>query len=304
MPELRFITSEDDAGERIDSYLSGISDFSRTRIQKLIDDDRILVNGNKVKANYRIKGIEEILLSYDEVPPMQVLPQKMDLDIVYEDEDLLVINKPKGMVVHPAVGHHDQTLVNGLLYHSESLSGVNGMFRPGIVHRLDKDTSGLLVCAKNDEAHVFLSEQLADKRCYRSYYALVEGIIPHDEGEINAPIARDKKDRQKMAVAAGGKESLTLFKVLERFADSTLVECELKTGRTHQIRVHMSYIGFPVVNDPKYGKKKPMDDSGQYLHAYKLSFIHPRTKERMTFTTELPEYFKAMIESKRAGNGQ
>ncbi len=303
MPELRFITSDDDAGERIDSYLSGISDFSRTRIQKLIDEDRILVNGERVKANFRIKGSEEILLTYEEVPPMQILPQQMELDIVYEDDDLIVINKPKGMVVHPAVGHRDHTLVNGLLYHSKTLSGVNGMFRPGIVHRLDKDTSGLLVCAKNDEAHLFLSEQLSDKRCYRSYYALVEGIIPHDEGEINAPIARDKKDRQKMAVSAGGKESLTLFKVLERFADSTLVECELKTGRTHQIRVHMSYIGFPVVNDPKYGRRKPLDDSGQYLHAYKLSFLHPKTHERMTFTTELPDYFKTMIENKRAGNG-
>ena len=303
MPELRFITSEEDAGERVDSYLSGISDFSRTRIQKLIDEDRILVNGERVKANFRIKGSEEILLSYEEVPPMQILPQQMDLDIVYEDDDLIVINKPKGMVVHPAVGHRDHTLVNGLLYHSKTLSGVNGMFRPGIVHRLDKDTSGLLVCAKNDEAHLFLSEQLSDKRCYRSYYALVEGIIPHDEGEINAPIARDKKDRQKMAVSAGGKESLTLFKVLERFSDSTLVECELKTGRTHQIRVHMSYIGFPVVNDPKYGRRKLLDDSGQYLHAYKLSFLHPKTQERMTFTTELPNYFKTMIENKRAGNG-
>ena len=302
MAELRFVVSELDEGERIDSYLSAMSDFSRTKIQKMISEQGVIVNDKATKANYKVKSGDEIQVTYQESLPITIEPQKMDLDIIYEDDDLLVINKPKGMVVHPAVGHHDHTLVNGLLYHSSTLSEVNGMFRPGIVHRLDKDTSGLLVCAKNDEAHLFLSEQLADKRCYRSYYALVQGIVPHDNGEINAPIGRDKKDRQKMAVTADGKESLTLFKVLKRFSDSTLIECELKTGRTHQIRVHMSYIGFPVVNDPKYNRHKPLNDSGQYLHAYKLSFIHPRSRERMFFETDLPDYFKGIIAQKRSGN--
>ena len=220
------------------------------------------------------------------------------MDIVYEDEDLIVINKPKDMVVHPAVGNPDGTIVNALLYHCKELSDVNGYYRPGIVHRIDKDTSGLLVCAKNNEAHNFLSEQLKDKTCYRKYYAIVSGVIANNEGEINAPIGRSEKNRQMMCVTSkNSKEAITMFKVLERYNDSTLVDVELKTGRTHQIRVHMQFINHPVLNDARYGKKT-IDETGQYLHAYFLSFIHPATKERMEFRVSMPEYMKEYIKAK------
>ena len=223
----------------------------------------------------------------------------MDLDIVYEDQDLIVINKPKGLVVHPAVGNYENTLVHGLLYHCKDLSGINGEMRPGIVHRIDKDTSGLLVCAKNNNAHISLSSQLQDKTCFRKYYAICHGVFEHDEGTIDAPIGRDEKDRQKMSVTLkNSKEAITHFKVLKRFDDSTLVECELKTGRTHQIRVHMKFINHPVVNDAKYSNKKLIDESGQYLHAYYLSFIHPSTKKRMEFVTDMPSYMKDYIKMK------
>ena len=220
------------------------------------------------------------------------------MDIVYEDEDLIVINKPKGLVVHPAVGNPDGTIVNALLYHCKELSDINGYYRPGIVHRIDKDTSGLLVCAKNNEAHNFLSEQLKDKTCYRKYYAIVNGVIENNEGEINAPIGRSEKNRQQMCVTSkNSKDAITLFRVMERYNDSTLLDVELKTGRTHQIRVHMQYINHAVVNDSRYAKKV-IDDSGQFLHAYFLSFIHPRTKERMEFKTRMPQYMRDYIISK------
>ncbi|MDD5842813.1 MAG: RluA family pseudouridine synthase, partial [Solobacterium sp.] len=224
-----------------------------------------------------------------------IKPKDIALDIVYEDEDLIVINKPKGLVVHPAAGNYDNTLVNALLYHCKELSDINGYYRPGIVHRIDKDTSGLLVCAKNNAAHAALSAQLQDKTCFRKYYAIVNGIIDNNEGIINAPIGRSSKDRQKMEVTdKNSKEAITEFKVLQRLSSTCLVECELKTGRTHQIRVHMAFIKHPVLNDPKYSKKT-IDETGQYLHAYYLSFIHPKTNERMEFVTDMPEYMKNYI---------
>ncbi|MBR2802750.1 MAG: RluA family pseudouridine synthase [Erysipelotrichaceae bacterium] len=303
MPEKFFRLEEIDNGERIDSWLAENTEFSRSRIRKMIDNGDLLVNGEAVKANHRCQEGEEVLLRYEEEVPLNVLPEDIPLDILYEDDDLLVINKPKGMVVHPGAGNHEHTLVNALMHHSVSLSSVNGAFRPGIVHRIDKDTSGLLVCAKNDQAHLQLADQLKDKRCFRRYYTLVHGVLPYDEGEIDAPIGRDPKDRQKMCVTAkNSKEALTLFHVLKRFDDSSLLSCELKTGRTHQIRVHLSYIGYPVINDPKYSRKKLIDDSGQYLHAYYLSFLHPRSGERMEFETGLPEYFEEYIARKEQGH--
>ena len=290
MPELTFVVEEENANIRIDAYLANVSELSRSRIQKEIKDNHVLVDGKAIKSNYKVKENDRISLYYEEEKEMHAEPEKMDLDIVYEDDDLIVINKPKGLVVHPAVGHHEHTLVNGLLYHSKTLSSINGDFRPGIVHRLDKDTSGLIVCAKNDKTHISLSEQLQDKRCFRKYYALLTGVLPYDDGEVDAPIGRDHKDRQKMAIDPLGKDSLTLFHVIKRYAKETLVSCELKTGRTHQIRVHMAYIGYPVENDPKYGKRKA-DERGQMLHAYYLSFIHPTTQEVMTFETAIPSYF-------------
>ena len=223
------------------------------------------------------------------------MPEDIALDIVYEDEDLIVINKPKDMVVHPAVGNYNGTVVNGLLAHCKELSDINGYYRPGIVHRIDKDTSGLLVCAKNNEAHRILSEQLKDKSCYRKYYALVSGIIENNEGEIDAPIGRSEKDRQMMSVTSkNSKEAITEFKVLERYNDSCLLDVELKTGRTHQIRVHCKFINHPVINDNKYNKNT-IDDTGQYLHAYYLSFVHPGTGKRVEFVTPMPEYMKEYI---------
>lgn len=299
MENFKFIVEIQDVGERLDLYLVQMSELTRSKIQKLIEDGSVLVNGTISKANYKVNENDEVSLSYQLAQPIDLKPVAMDLDVVYEDEDLIVINKPKGLVVHPGSGNFDYTLVHGLLHHCKELSDVNGYLRPGIVHRIDKDTSGLLVCAKNDESHVFLSEQLADKTCFRKYYALVSGVLEHDEGEINAPIGRDPKDRQRMTVTdKNAKEAITLFKVLKRFNDATLVECELKTGRTHQIRVHMKFIQHPVINDSKYSKLKLIDETGQYLHAYYLSFIHPKTKTRMVFETEMPDYMQRFIHMK------
>lgn len=298
MAEFRFLITEEENGERIDAWLSSVTDYSRSKIQQYILQGYVLVDQQKTKANHRLKEGENIFLQVENEEISFLEAEAIPLDICYEDDDILVINKPKGLVVHPGAGHHHGTLVNALLHHSQHLSHLNGDFRPGIVHRLDKDTSGLLVCAKNDQAHSFLSEQLKDKRCFRKYYAIVEGLMPHNEGEIQAPIGRDKNDRQKMSVQADGKEAITLFSVRKRFANNTLLSCELKTGRTHQIRVHLAYIGYPVVNDPKYAKRKPFDQSGQYLHAYSLSFIHPRSLQRLYFETELPQYFQDYMQKK------
>lgn len=280
-------------GERIDKFLAKKLDKSRSLIQKLIKDELVLVNGEVVKTNYSVADGDEIeVKQLDVVDNTNIIPQPMDLDIVYEDVDLLVINKPSGLVVHPAPGHYQDTLVNGLLAYSNKLSDINGEFRPGIVHRIDKDTSGLLVICKNNETHEALANQLSDKTLFRQYLAIVHGEIEEDEGEIIAPIGRDPRDRVKMAVVAkNSKEAQTNFKVLERYDHYTLVSCNLLTGRTHQIRVHFDFINYPLVGDPLYGIKPTIDTKGQALHAYKLGFIHPRSGEHMEFEAKPPQEF-------------
>lgn len=283
---------------RIDVYLSQKTDISRSKIQSLLKNGKILLNAVKAKARDKVKIGDVITFSYEPARDIDIEPVKMPLDIVYEDSELLVINKPKGLVTHPAPGNSEYTLVHGLKAYTDSLSDINGKFRPGIVHRLDKDTSGLLVVAKNDRAHEFLAQQLSDKRCFRRYLGIVYGVMEHDEGVIDAPIGRDKKDRQKMAVVADGKRAITEFNVLKRFKESTFLDIELKTGRTHQIRVHMKYINHPILNDPKYDPKHVFDQTGQYLHAYYLSFIHPLTNERVEFETDIPSYMSAYIKER------
>ncbi|KGR92146.1 pseudouridine synthase [Ureibacillus massiliensis 4400831 = CIP 108448 = CCUG 49529] len=289
------------AGERIDKALSMLSaEWSRSQIATWISEDRITVNGEEIKAKYKVKEGDVIEIDVPEPEPLEVIPENLNLEIVYEDEDVLVVNKPKGMVVHPAPGHTMGTLVNGLMYHCKDLSGINGVLRPGIVHRIDKDTSGLLMVAKNDHAHHSLVEQLVNKTVTRKYTALVHGHIAHDKGTIDAPIARDPKDRQKQAVVDNGKHAVTHFQVLERFGGIyTLVECILETGRTHQIRVHMNYIGYPLVGDPKYGPKKTIDFGGQVLHAGVLGFVHPTSKEYLEFQVPLPDDFVTLLENLR-----
>ena len=277
---------------RIDSYLATLLSMSRSKIAKMLKENYILVNDKEVKASYELQiGDNITILEYVE-EEMSAEPEEMDLDIVYEDDDVMVVNKANGVVVHPAVGNNHGTLVNGLLFHSKNLSSVNGEFRPGIVHRIDAYTTGLLMIAKNDQAHQFLAEQLSNKTTKRKYQAVVWGVIPHDTATIDAPIGRDESDRKKMTVTSkNSKQAVTHFRVLKRFKSATLIECELETGRTHQIRVHMNYIGYPIVNDPVYGKRKLLDDSGQCLHAKTIGFVHPRTKEYMEFDSELPECF-------------
>ena len=283
--------SVDVDGIRLDNYLIDKIDKSRSKIQSMIKNGDVLVNGKSSKSSYMVKSGDLISITFKEEEVMDAKPEKMDLDIVYEDDDVIVVNKKNGVVVHPAVGNTSGTLVNGLLYHSDSLSGVNGSFRPGIVHRIDAFTTGLLMIAKNDKAHEFLAKQLEEKTTHRKYYALVWGVIPNDTGTIDAPIGRDVNDRKKMAVVSGGKRAVTHFKVLKRFKNATLIEVVLETGRTHQIRVHMNYIGHPVVNDPVYGRRKIIDESGQCLHAKEIGFVHPTTHEKMMFDSELPECF-------------
>jgi len=294
------ITDEHEKG-RIDKVLSDINaDWSRTQIQQWVKDGLVLVNDGKVKQNYKVKTGDIIEVMEPEPVELDIVPENLDLEIVYEDADVLVVNKPRGMVVHPAPGHGTGTLVNGLMHQVKDLSGINGVMRAGIVHRIDKDTSGLLMVAKNDQAHVSLVNQLVDKSVTRIYTALVHGHIPHDQGTIDAPIGRDPKDRQSMTVIDKGKHAITHFNVLERFGDFTLVECRLETGRTHQIRVHMKYIGYPLAGDPKYGPKKTIDFNGQALHAGTIGFKHPRTGEYMEFTQPLPDDFKTLIEKMRS----
>lgn len=298
--DLTIKITEEMAGVRVDKAVSSIDeDWSRSQIANWVKDGAVKVNGEVVKPNYKVR-LEDIIIV---VPPtleeLDVVPENLNLEIVYEDADVLVVNKPKGMVVHPAPGHSKGTLVNGLMYQITDLSGINGVVRPGIVHRIDKDTSGLLMVAKNDASHNSLVDQLVKKSVTRKYVALVHGHIPHDKGTIDAPIARDTKDRQKMAVVDKGKNAVTHFRVLERFGNFTLVECRLETGRTHQIRVHMKYIGFPLVGDPKYGPKKTMDIGGQALHAEIIGFIHPKTNEYMEFSAEPPAEFAELLESLR-----
>lgn len=272
---------------RIDVYLSKLLDVSRSKIGKL----ELKVNDKNVKSSYIVKENDVIDIPVLTEEEIKAEPEKLNLDIVYEDDDVIVVNKPNGMVVHPAFGNTKHTLVNGLLYHSKELSKKNGEFRPGIVHRIDAYTTGLLMIAKNDKAHEFLAKQLSEKTTHRKYIALVWGVINNDTGTIDAPIGRNINDRKKMSITADGKEAITHFKVLERYKTATLIELKLETGRTHQIRVHMNYINHPVVNDPVYGKRKLIDNTGQCLHAKELGFIHPKTKKYMEFTVELPECF-------------
>ncbi|MEH7122933.1 RluA family pseudouridine synthase [Bacillus sp. JJ1532] len=297
MEKMEHIIPEEQAGERIDKVLTSLNkEWSRTQVQLWIKDEHVLVNGQKIKTNYKCSLNDQIVIQIPEPEELDVVPEEMDLDIYYEDQDVLVVNKPKGMVVHPAPGHLTGTLVNGLMAHCKDLSGINGVMRPGIVHRIDKDTSGLLMVAKNDLAHESLVNQLVEKTVTRKYKAIVHGVIPHDYGTIDAPIARDQKDRQSMAVVDNGKKAVTHFHVLDRFNDYTFIECQLETGRTHQIRVHMKYIGYPLVGDPKYGPRKTLDIGGQALHAGILGFVHPRSGEYMEFEAPLPDYFEQLME--------
>jgi 23S rRNA pseudouridine1911/1915/1917 synthase len=290
-----------DEGERIDKFLSEASeDWSRSQIQKWIKEGLVQVNGEAVKGNYRLSADDEIKLKVPPPVELQIQAEPMDLVIAYEDKDVVVIDKPRGLVVHPGAGHYTGTLVNGLLAHCHDLSGINGVLRPGIVHRIDKDTSGLLMAAKNDKAHLSLAEQLKEHTVNRKYIALVHGAIPHETGTIDAPIGRDPKNRQQMAIVFDrGKEAVTHFVVLERFKEYTLVELKLETGRTHQIRVHMKYIGYPLVGDPKYGPKNPFQIEGQALHAAVLGFVHPRTQAYMEFSSELPDDMTKIIQQLR-----
>ena len=280
--------------ERIDTFLAKVLDISRSKAVKLIENN-VLVNNKKVKNSYLVKENDKISITEYEEEEIKAIPEKMDLDIVYEDDNVIVVNKENGIVVHPAIGNTHHTLVNGLLYHSKELSSKNGEFRPGIVHRIDAYTTGLLMIAKNDKAHDFLAKQLNEKTVHRKYIALVWGVINNDTGTIDAPIGRDNLDRKKMAVISGGKEAITHFKVLKRYKNATLIELKLETGRTHQIRVHMNYIGYPVVNDPVYGRRKLIDNTGQCLHAKELGFIHPTTKKYMEFSCELPICFTNIL---------
>lgn len=289
------------SGDRIDSYLSSNTDYSRTKISNAIKDGFVLVNDNTVSPSYKVKEGDVIFLDIPE-QEIDIVPEKMNLDIVYEDDYLAIINKKSGVVVHPAVGNYNHTLVNGLLYHFNEISKEKSI-RPGIVHRLDKDTSGLMIVAKDDKIHDVLSNMIKNKEVDRKYLALVWGILSHDKGRIEAPIGRDANDRQKYTVTdINGKDSITNFKVLERFKDVTLIECKLETGRTHQIRVHMNYIGHPIVNDPVYGKRKIINSFGQMLHSYSLEFVHPITKEHLAFKQDPPSEFNKIIDMFREAN--
>jgi len=288
---------KEDEGKRIDVFLAAELDYTRSYIKKLIVDELVFVNGKTVKPSYKVKENDEVVVNIPEAEKIDVLPENIPLDILYEDDDIIVINKPQGMVVHPAPGNYSGTLVNALLYHCKNLSGINGILRPGIVHRLDKDTSGVMVVAKNDKAHISLSNQIKERSVFKKYVAIVEGVIKDEEGKIEAPIGRHPVDRKKMAVIEDGRYALTLYKVLERFKENTLVEAVIKTGRTHQIRVHMAYIGHPVVGDPVYGfKKQKFKLEGQALHSRVLGFMHPTKGVYMEFEAPLPEYFKKLIE--------
>ena len=294
----KFVVNKKLENERLDKALSELLfDVSRTKIKSYLDDGLILVNDKVEKASYRVQENDVIFVNDLPKEVTDLSAENIPLDIVYEDDDLMVINKPKGLVVHPGAGNKNGTLANGLKFHSDNLSTINGDFRPGIVHRLDKDTAGLLVVAKNDFAHVKLQEQLVDHTLSRKYYALVLGVISEDNGQIIAPIGRDKQNRQKMAVdLRNGKEAETSFKVLKRYSNSTLVECILKTGRTHQIRVHMNYIGHPVIGDPLYGKgNRVIYDDGQLLYDQYIKFIHPRTKKALDFDSPMPSYFENFL---------
>lgn len=299
MEQKKICVPESASGQRIDKFLSDFLDGqSRSYLQKLVKEGRVFVQGKSVKANYRIAEGEEIRLEIPELEEPDILPENIPLDIIYEDDDLLVVNKPKGMVVHPSAGHYSGTLVNALLYHcAGNLSGINGVLRPGIVHRIDMDTTGSLVVCKNDFSHNSLAEQLKIHSISRRYRAIVHGVLKEDEGTVEAPVGRHPVDRKKMAVNyKNGKEAVTHYRVLEHFRQYTYIECRLETGRTHQIRVHMASIGYPLLGDAVYGPSRcPFKLQGQTLHAQVLGFLHPRTGAYMEFEAPLPEYFSELL---------
>lgn len=303
MEKVELICSENNS-IRIDKFLSEeMSEFTRSHIQKLLDEGFVLLNGKVPKSNTKVKTGDKIEVTFPEPEEIDVLPENIPLDIVYEDDFMLVVNKPQGMVVHPAAGNYTGTMVNALLYYcGDSLSGINGEKRPGILHRIDKDTSGLLLVAKNDIAHIKLSEQIKEHSLTREYFALVHGNIKEDSGTINAPIGRHPEDRKKMTITdKNSREAVTHFFVVERFGKYTLIRCRLETGRTHQIRVHMSKNGHPIVGDKTYGvKKEEFSLKGQLLHAHKVGFIHPKTEEYMEFSREVPEYFEEVLRKLRS----
>mgnify|MGYP002533691271 FL=1 len=291
-------TSEEDRGARLDAFLArAMEDLTRSAAAKAIEEGRVLVSSKVPSKSLKLTGNETIEFTPEEPAPIDAVPQDIPLDVVYEDDDVIVVNKPSGLVVHPAPGHPDGTLVNALLYHcGASLSGVGGALRPGIVHRIDRDTSGLIIAAKNDYAHQFLSAQLADHTLARTYECIVVGNLREDSGTVDAPIARDSRDRKRMAVVPGGRRAVTHWTVLARYPGYTHVQCRLETGRTHQIRVHMAYLGHPILGDTVYGAKKPVPGlTGQCLHAVGLQFIHPRTKELVSLSCPLPGEFTAAL---------
>ena len=297
----KFIINESLNNLRLDKALVAfMTDRSRSYVAKLIDDGHCMVNGKTAKSSLKVSTGDVIEVEIPEDKPLDVLSEDIPLNIIFEDEDILIIDKPQGMVVHPSNGHWEHTLVNAIMHHCKDLSGINGVIRPGIVHRIDKDTSGLICVAKNDAAHNFLAEQLKSHSMSRTYVALVRGVIKENHGTINMPIGRDPHDRQKMAVTRdNSKDAITNFDVIKRFSNNTLIECHLITGRTHQIRVHMAHIGYPVEGDPLYGGRsyKKLYSGGQLLTAVKLKLIHPRTKKEMEFETKLPSYFQDIIDN-------
>ncbi len=299
MSEENFLIENEGVGERLDIFLQHkFPSFSRSHIKNMIEKNCVFVNGKQVKSGYKLRENDKISVTIKAPEKISTEEEDVPFDIVYEDDDVVVVNKPQGLVVHPCTSTKSGTLVNGLLHRVKNLSGINGVLRPGIVHRLDKDTSGLLVVAKNDKAHIALQEQIKNKTCKRIYLAVLTGNLKEDSGEIVTKIARDKKDRKKMAVADVGREAITNYRVLERFKDACLVEFSLKTGRTHQIRVHAKYLNHPIVGDKVYGKEvKGLN--GQLLHAYKLSFIHPTTGKEVSFTAPLPDYFENYLQKLR-----
>ena len=294
--------SEESKNQRLDAFLaSSLDGLTRSQATRLIESGEVAVNGRAVSKSYKLAGGEDIAVTLPEPEPVEAVPQDIPLDVVYEDTDVIVVNKPSGMVVHPAPGHPDGTLVNALLYHcAGTLSGIGGALRPGIVHRIDRDTSGLIIAAKNDAAHQYLSAQLADHTLARTYECIVVGALREDRGTVDAPIARHPTDRKRMAVVAGGREAVTHWEVIARYPGYTHVRCRLETGRTHQIRVHMAYIGHPILGDTVYGAKKEVPGlTGQCLHAVGLRFLHPRTHEVVELSCPLPDEFTRMLQKIR-----
>ena len=296
----QFKVKKEETGKRIDAYISSVdTEISRTAAQRLIEEQAITVNGKNTKASYKVQENDVIEIQENEPKEIELKAENIPVEIIYEDEDIIVVNKPKGLVVHPAVGNPDGTLVNAIMaICKDSLSGIGGEIRPGIVHRLDKDTSGILIVAKNDTAHVNLSEQIKNHEVEKTYIALVRGIVKENEATINMPIGRSTKDRKKMAVSKNGKNAITHFKVLERYEKYTLLEIKIETGRTHQIRVHLSHIGYPVVGDYTYSNgRNDFNVEGQMLHSKKIKFRHPKSEKEMELEAKLPEYFQEILDN-------